>query len=139
MKKLISIVLSLSLIFAMSANGFAATVTETQLADRPVALHTLTECHDMLPEEELQTDGDSAVPYAIVHCESGSEVGRYVEQLVSYEKTGGYETADCTHSIQGRKHIRYEWVYTYNAYCTLCDYTATFHEMEWGDWQCVDD
>ena len=134
-KKVAAILCSLSILMNLSVSAMAA----DQTTDRPVPCHTLLECHDLQAETELQNNGDSAVPYAIVHCESGSEVGRYVEQLVSYEKTGGYETDDCTHSIQGRKHIRYEWVYTYNAYCTLCDHTATFHEMEWGGWQCVDE
>lgn len=132
MTKIAALVCALSVLFNITLSALAA----DQNAEETLLPRTLLECHTLLAQTDQQSETEDVAPCALIHCESGSEVGRYIERLVSSKKIG-YETADCSHSIQGRYHIRYQYLDSYEAYCTLCDYSSEFSELRWGDWNCV--
>lgn len=132
MTKFAASVCALSVLFNITFSALAA----DQNTEGPNLPRTLLECHTLLAQTEVQSETEDIAPCALIHCESGSDVGRYIERLVS-SKQIGYETAACSHLIQGRYHIRYQYLDSYEAYCTLCDYTSEFSELRWGDWNCV--
>jgi hypothetical protein len=139
MKKCISLIISLVMLFSLSANVFAYSDEKTIAngpVEQPIALRSLSECHDVLRETGLQSADNDAVPYALVHCETTADVGYYIERLVS-STIIGYETEACTHYIQGHHHIRHQYLDTYEAHCTLCEYTAEFSTLRWSEWSCV--
>lgn len=139
MKKWIVVLCSISILIFGSFSVMA------ENAEQPKALRTLYECHELLAEAETEaaieetaiSETEEAItPYAVAHCQSGSQVGRYSERLLSSEQIG-YETRSCTHAVQGALDKRYQYLDRYQATCTLCDYKAYFSETRWGAWFCT--
>lgn len=136
MKKWIAVLCSISVLIFGSFSVLAENV------EQPKSLRTLYECHEMLAEAEVEATTSiaeaegSTTPYAVAHCQSGSQVGRYSERLLSSEQIG-YETRACIHGVQGALDKRYQYLDRYQATCTLCDYKAEFSETRWGSWFCT--
>ena len=92
---------------------------------------------EVATEETATAETEAAsTPYEIIHCQSDSQTGYYSEIVVGSEQIG-YATRDCQHSEQGAYDKHYQYLDSYQATCTLCDYEANFSETRWGSWFCT--
>lgn len=130
MRKFFSLSLAILLLSGVFVSSVAADepIPENNLAENLIELHTLEECHEILTT-------DDAAPYALEHCVTPNETGRYIEQLISSERIGN-QTRSCTHGIVGGMDIRAVYADTYRAYCTACPYENAFVVTRYGSWTC---
>lgn len=139
MKRILSLLLSVFIASCMLVIAVSAAETDVTIENSTV-LYSFAECHEMLhetlAENDLQNVDSDGVPYAIVHCQSNSQIGRYIEEFLGSEQIG-YETRACAHDVQGSYDIQYQYLDSYKAYCTLCDYTSRFSRLRLGTWNCI--
>lgn len=78
---------------------------------------------------------EDVMPMALIHCESGDEVGRLIITTHDAEQIG-YKTQNCSHGVVGGTDIKYLMEVVTDYSCTYCNYADTTVETYWTDWIC---